>query len=282
MANNTLFLTVTISFIILLFIYGFLTYYAINRQQLIFFQPSPEMIESPLDHIPHGVWQDLYYWYMNEFPNRPVILFFHGSSKNVSHYTKIIDMSRKYNYNVLLSEYRGYGKSKYGKFAPNEKTLYKDGQTAYDFITKHHKIPHTHIIVWGNSLGGLPASYIAANNKIGALVLFSTFANPDLIISGYRGQLRLSDKILYQTVKPFLYRMDIVNNLARVKAPTLVLHGEDDEVICYDNAIRNYTCLKKNNGDNVEFIKISGTHAKPELTPFMVDSLVSFLRKNVG
>ncbi len=59
-----------------------------------------------------------------------------------------------YNYcsfNILLVEYRGYGKSE-GR--AGEKGFYKDGQAAVSYLLSRSDIDTSKIIVFGQSIGG--------------------------------------------------------------------------------------------------------------------------------
>jgi pimeloyl-ACP methyl ester carboxylesterase len=267
-----------LSLVILLMLYSFLIYYARKRQQEIFFQPDCKLLQSPPSCTSYGRWRGISYWFLNEFKTRPTILFFHGSGGNVSYNIPLIDFALKYKYNVLLVDYRGYGQSipMCGHFMPSESSLLQDGQTAYDYLRHEQKVTSSNIIVWGNSLGGLPASSVAANNEIGKLVLWSTFADPGIIIDKYKGvDVTRIDRLLYKTVKPFVSRMNIRGNLMQVKVPTIIIHCKQDEVIPFENALLNLKSLPKR--VRAQLLEINGLHCKPILTSTMWDSLVTFL-----
>ncbi|XP_029654158.1 protein ABHD13 [Octopus sinensis] len=62
--------------------------------------------------------------------------------------------------NVLMVEYRGYGKS---QGSPSEMGLYQDAEVAMDFLLRHSQISRDKIVVFGRSLGGAVAIYLASH-----------------------------------------------------------------------------------------------------------------------
>ncbi|MEI9807864.1 MAG: alpha/beta fold hydrolase [Bacteroidota bacterium] len=73
----------------------------------------------------------------------------------------------RYNYDVVLVDYRGFGKST-GK-APVIKDMLRDMQYVYTCLLE--KYPEQHIIVYGRSIGSGFATKIASDNKPRYLIL---------------------------------------------------------------------------------------------------------------
>ncbi|CAE6468488.1 unnamed protein product, partial [Rhizoctonia solani] len=83
--------------------------------------------------------------------------------------------------NVLMLSYRGYGLS---EGQPSEKGLKLDAQTAFDHILEHPILSKTRIVLYGQSIGGAVAFYLANANasSIAALIVENTFMTlPSLI-----------------------------------------------------------------------------------------------------
>ena len=79
--------------------------------------------------------------------------------------------------NVFTFDYRGYGRSS-GK--PSEEGTYADAQAAYAWLTQNGFAPEN-IIALGESLGGGIATELAVREKLGGLILQSTFTSiPDI------------------------------------------------------------------------------------------------------
>lgn len=64
---------------------------------------------------------------------------------------------RKCNINILLFDYRGYGKS---TGAPSEIGLYTDALAVYDYVRKRNDLNQQKIFLFGRSLGGAVALHL--------------------------------------------------------------------------------------------------------------------------
>ncbi|CAD7069423.1 unnamed protein product [Tilletia caries] len=113
---------------------------------------------------------------------RPTIVFFHANAGNVGHRLPIAAVFyRRFGANVVMLSYRGYGLS---TGTPSERGIRIDAQTLMDWIHGHPVLRSTHLVVYGQSLGGAVAVDIASrpSNKIAAVVLENTFLSiPELI-----------------------------------------------------------------------------------------------------
>ncbi|XP_065063388.1 protein ABHD13-like [Rhopilema esculentum] len=113
----------------------------------------------------------------------PTLIYFHGNAGNIGH--RLLNAHLVYTYsgcNVLLVEYRGYGRS---EGSPSEKGLYSDAEAALEFLLKRDDIDHERIILYGRSLGGAVAIDLATNQDysehIFALIIENTFTSiPDI------------------------------------------------------------------------------------------------------
>ncbi|CAF4695797.1 unnamed protein product, partial [Rotaria sp. Silwood2] len=77
---------------------------------------------------------------------------------------------RTCNINILLFDYRGYGKS---TGAPSEAGLYTDALAVYNYVRKRNDINQQKIFLFGRSLGGAVALHLASH-------LAQTNATPSL------------------------------------------------------------------------------------------------------
>ncbi|MDB4304212.1 lysophospholipase, partial [Desulfosarcina sp.] len=64
-----------------------------------------------------------------------VILYFHGNSGDLSRWGKVTEYFVEKNYDVLVMDYRTYGKS-IGEIT--EKALYQDAQFCYEYLKKRY------------------------------------------------------------------------------------------------------------------------------------------------
>lgn len=172
-----------------------------------------------------------------------VILYFHGNAGSLNDWGGVADDFVKMNYDVLISDFRGFGKST-GEIS--EANFYHDAQMLYDFLLE--KYDASQITIYGRSIGSGIAVDLASQNKAERLILESPFANfADL------AQSRL--KIF--PVKALL-KFDFSNKdkMEKVNCPVHILHGTNDEVIPYNHASDLQSVLKQ--GSTFTTIKNGG------------------------
>jgi len=87
----------------------------------------------------------------------------------------------------------------------------------YHHAVKTLAIPPSRLVLYGRSVGSGPATDLASRVPIGGLVLESAF------VSAFRVLTKVS-------LLPF-DRFHNLRHIRRVRAPVLVIHGTDDEVI---------------------------------------------------
>jgi hypothetical protein len=130
----------------------------------------------------------------------------------------------------LVYDYRGYGQSK-GK--PSVKSICADGDAAYQFLRARGYSPEQ-IILYGQSLGCAVACHIAERNKVGAMILQSGFSSLRLVASETHPQLKGAVPLLVPDV------LDNSKILSKLTTPVLIIHGDKDTTIPFDNATKLY------------------------------------------
>lgn len=95
-------------------------------------------------------------WFKKEKPNG-VILFFHWNAGSLSSWGHIGDMLSVYNYDVLIWDYRGYGKST-GEVT--EENIFADSEFIYKELSKNYG--EDRIILYGRSIGSGPVSFLTS------------------------------------------------------------------------------------------------------------------------
>lgn len=193
-------------------------------------------------------------WYMSSFPSGSVIIYYHGTDCNISHRKYMFEICRKLKVNLVLVDYRGFGKSE-GK-ASSDNVL-RDADAVYKFVSRFYP-PHK-IRVWGESLGGTPAIYIAARRPVAGLIILSTFTSFHSVIKG--------NYLLYYLARTVTSDIDEnTNNLkmiGQVECPVLIYHSLDDGLIDYGNALDLLAAVPHN---NKRLISIRGEHDKPRFS----------------
>jgi pimeloyl-ACP methyl ester carboxylesterase len=177
--------------------------------------------------------------------DEPVILFCHGNVGTIFQRIDTFHIFRQLGFGTFIFDYRGYGKSS-GK--PSEKGTYLDAEGAWKYLTQEMKISPQNIIIFGRSLGGGIASYIAEKYKPRAVVIESSFTSVlDIAIWSFPW-------VPTKQLTKFEY-----NTLQRLKSfdcPLLIIHSPDDEVIPFVHG----KWLYRNAKEPKQFLKIKGRH----------------------
>jgi fermentation-respiration switch protein FrsA (DUF1100 family) len=158
-------------------------------------------------------------WWLPPREGRPVIAYFHGNGGNIGHRAIRVRRFAEAGLGLLMLEYRGYGGNP-GR--PSEAGLFADARAALAFLDRAG-IPAGQVVLWGESLGSGVAVAMASEQPVGAVVLEASYTRlEDVAAMHYPAwlvRLALRD------------RFDSLSRIAAVKAPLLVLHGEQDTII---------------------------------------------------
>jgi len=215
--------------IIILFVILFSVFYKNIENHFVFFP------QSTLEYFPEEFnlkWQDIYItapdgnklhgWLFRTDPDAPYILFYHGNAGNISHRLDNIQLLTQKNLNVLIFDYRGYGKST-GK--PSEKGFYLDALSAFDYLVNEEKIKPEKIVVFGRSLGAAAAIDVATKRKVKSVIIESAF------LSTRHMARRMG---IFSLLSPFLpAHYNNLEKIAMISVPKLIIHGTSDDIVPY-------------------------------------------------
>jgi fermentation-respiration switch protein FrsA (DUF1100 family) len=172
-----------------------------------------------------------------------VLVYFHGNAQTLEYWGKWAEeLSIRYQYDVVIMDYRGYGKST-GK--RSFEAMLSDGMLFYDYCKT--KFPEDKITIFGRSLGGTFATHIATKANAKLLLLESTFTSVHEIASKRFWFLPL--KWLLQ------YPFQNDQNIQKISMPTYIIHGTKDMVVPYKHGKKLY---KKSGSGTKKFYTIDG------------------------
>ncbi len=170
-----------------------------------------------------------------------LILYFHGNTRSIKGWAKYAKDFSRYKYDVVLVDYRGFGKST-GK--RSEHDMLKDMQFVYDSLAVRYT--EHHIIVYGRSLGSGFAAKIASDNKPRYLILDAPYYNFTQAIERFLPILPMR----------FLLRFHLKTNkwIRHVNCHTYILHGTKDWLLPISNSEK----LQALNPTKITLIRIHG------------------------
>lgn len=213
-----------------------------NQRESIFepeaaLQTNPARLGVPFEElrIPSGSGAergDLYAWWIPAAEsNAPTVLYLHGSSRNISYNLESTLRYRELGYNLLLVDYRGYGKSTGGK--PSETKVYEDAEAAWQYLLKQRGVKPQQAFIYGLSLGGAIAVDLAVHHPEAAgLIIESSFTSMQAM-----GELEYS----YLPVGLLLnQRFESLQKIQHMKIPVLLIHGTWDQKVPNEMSQRLY------------------------------------------
>ncbi len=172
------------------------------------------------------------WWVPASTENAPTFLNLHGNHRNISKNLEYTQRLHNFGYNVLVSDYRGYGKSSGGR--PNETKVYEDAEAAWQYLLKVRGVKPQQAFIYGHSLGSAIAIDLAVRHPDAAgLITESAFTSMVDMGKLEYGYLPV-DWLLNQ-------RFDSLEKVKRLKIPVLFIHGTWDNRVPVKMAQQLYT-----------------------------------------
>jgi len=234
--------------------YGALVGLAFAFQDQLLFQPTSRLLATPDDagmdyetvRLETEDGETLHGWWIPAPDvSRATLLFFHGNAGNISGRLESVQQFRRLGLNVLIVDYRGYGQS---TGTPSEQGIYRDAAACWESLTEARGIAPADIVVFGRSMGGGPATWLAARHTPGAVILESVFTNvPDV---GAHHYSFLPVRALATN------QFDNESRVAEIDAPILSIHSREDRIVPFALGRRVYEAA----ADPKQFLEIQGGH----------------------
>ncbi len=157
--------------------------------------------------------------------SKGLIFYLHGNAGSLASWGDVAQVYTKRGYDVLLVDYRGYGKST-GQITSQDQ-LYSDNQMIYDQILSRYA--ENHVIILGYSIGTGMAAKLASENSPKQLILQAPyFSLIDMM------------KRRFTAIPTFIlkYKFETNKYLEKVECPIVIFHGLKDSVIPFDSSVK--------------------------------------------
>ena len=190
----------------------------------------PDRVEASGGHPPHGaedVWVEtgdgerLHGWWFAGGRAEPLahLIFCHGNGGNVAGRVPFARLLAGAGLDVLLFDYRGYGRSS-GR--PTEEGTYEDARAARRAVLARDGVDPARLVLLGESLGGAVALKLAIEYPPAGLILQSAFTS-------VRDVAAVHYPFIPRALVPDAYPSRQI--VPALRAPLLVLHGARDDVV---------------------------------------------------
>lgn len=154
-----------------------------------------------------------------------VVFYLKGNSKSIKGWGKFAVDFTIHNFDVIMIDYRGFGKST-GKLS--QESMKRDALFVYDKIKE--KVTESRIIVYGRSLGTGLATKVASVNNPKALILACPYFSMSKNAKRYLPLIPLGLVMRYQ--------MPTYKWIKYVDCPINIIHGTNDKVIRFQSSIK--------------------------------------------
>ncbi len=224
-------------------VYFVLSVYLYARQTDFIFIPSREIVFTPKDSgcdytdlrvpVPGShAGRSLHAWWLPAPANSVAtfrgrtLLYAHGNAGNVGTNAEHACRLNRMGFAVLIFDYRGYGQSNAPPDGINEKSIYADGEAAWQYLVTTKPTAPQSIILYGHSLGAAVAIELAKRHPdAGSLIVESAFtslrdiADSDPVFRLFPLALILDQKMANE------------DKLRAVRVPMLMIHGTADRMV---------------------------------------------------
>lgn len=229
-------------------------------------------VSNEMSHTIYGV----FIGDMTTISTDTLIVYFHGQSKHMDQYfsraSLLANCGGKYNYNVLMFDYRGYGMS---DGESSEQGLYEDADAIINWLLTKN-VSGAKTVFYGYSLGAIPAIDRLANRndfQPSKLIIESPLASVENLVHS---------STIIQVDPDFVTDLNFENaeKIKLVDEPLLWLHGIEDTYI----AIENGELIYANHGGDVKSAERVEKSDHSEIPVIMglsnyLDRLTMFIRQ---
>lgn len=193
----------------------------------------------------------------------PTVVHFHGNAETADENVTLARVLLRHGLSVVLVEYRGYGRSR-GP-SPNEEGLYLDAIAVLDLLATKGIGPER-VVLWGQSLGTGVAMEMARRQRGSRVVLVAPFTST-VDLAARNAPVLPASLVMAD-------RFDSLSKAPEIALPTLVIHGDIDDVIPFDLGKRLADALP-----NGTFLPVTeGRHDNLYKNPTVIQAATSHAR----
>jgi fermentation-respiration switch protein FrsA (DUF1100 family) len=170
-------------------------------------------------------------------PAIATIIYFHGNGGNISNVGWVGERLSSKGFNVLLMDYRGYGRSEGN--ADGEQDLYADADAVYQYVTNTLGVRPGGVVLFGQSLGTAVAADLASRKQCAAVILESGFSSASDLATTVLPLLPRRLNFLARN------RFESARKLSQVNCPVLITHGDPDGTIPTEHGHRLFAAANE-------------------------------------
>ncbi|ARN75165.1 hypothetical protein BST96_14200 [Oceanicoccus sagamiensis] len=234
---------------------------------LLFF-PSKQWVRTPADinlayedielvtadNIKLSAW-----WLKTDQPVKGTVLFLHGNAENISTHIASVHWLPERGYQVLMLDYRGYGRS---EGTPSLPAVFMDIEAGFNWLKNSEDVAGKPVFLLAQSLGAAMGGFSVGDNPefrnmLNAVVLDAGFGSYSEIAKEVASRSWLTWPFQYPVAwsMPDEYNLDAVIHQIS-PTPLLIIHGTQDAVIPFAEGERLFGLAVKPKS----FLRYDGPH----------------------
>jgi fermentation-respiration switch protein FrsA (DUF1100 family) len=160
---------------------------------------------------------------------KATVLVFNGNAGNRAYRVGLASALVRRGFQVLLLDYRGFGEN---PGTPTERGLASDARAARRYLVSRPDVDLASVVYFGESLGTAVAVDLATEHPPAALILRSPFTSMADV-----GQYHYSWLPVRALIRD---RYETLARIGQVKSPLLVIAGERDRIVPFEQSRRVY------------------------------------------
>lgn len=246
------------------------------RQERLLFEPDPLSADEPIcddadacEFFVEVPGARLSVAHLRRPDPRGVFFFLHGNSGNLKKWFVDLDAFRQANFDVVMFDYRGFGKSSGG--IESEEQLHADVAAVWAHFAPMYQ--GRRVVISGQSLGTGLAAGLAAQ-------LSSAGHAPDLtlLVSPYSSMRALAAELYpWVPTQVLRYPLHTLEHAAKLLGPVMLIHGDQDELIPIRHSEELCTAMGKGKC-KAELLRVTGAgHSDVHQFPTVRKALLSAL-----
>lgn len=227
--------------------------------------PLPEYArELAVPHADGSTYGHLYLGLgVDEANPGPLVIYSHGNGELIEDYAPTgLAGYRKMGVSVLLTEYRGVGRS---DGTPNKTNIDADHVAFYDLAAGQPEVDPDRIVLHGRSMGGGIVASLALERPGAAMVLESTYSSiEDFAARMFLPRFMVKDKY------------DVTATLRVYDRPVFMVHSQRDRTIPFEMSEKNLAA-RPDDLPPIEFVSYDLGHNDP-MPPVFFEDVEAFFR----
>ena len=228
-------------------------------------QPSDQGLAAISLRLPAAEGKTLFAWFVPgaHTGKGPAVVVMHGWGANASMMLAALRPLHTAGFSVLMIDARCHGLSDDASFTSMPRFA-QDIEAGIDWLQRHPEVDPQRIALMGHSVGA-GAALLSARHRpdIRAVISVSAFANPREVMRTFLAEARIPYPVLgwyvmrhvQNVIGAHFEEIAPLTSITKVQAPVLLVHGRQDTVVPYTDALR---------------LKAAAAH--PQTTTLLVDS----------